>query len=141
MNISIFTPDTKTAKQLPLFTARVSAGFPSPAEDHMERSLDLNELLIEHEAATFFVKVEGESMNNAQISSGDILIVDRSLQPKEGAIVVAILNGEFTVKRITYQKGALFLLPENETYKPIEITKEMDFLVWGVVTYVIHKAK
>jgi len=141
MKLSFFTPDTSSEKALPLFTARVSAGFPSPAEDHMERKLDLNELLIEHEAATFFVKVEGESMINANISPGDILIVDRAIPPKEGSIIIAIVNGEFTVKRITYKNDSLFLLPENDAYKPLEVTPEMDFLTWGVVTYVIHKAR
>ncbi len=141
MKLSFYSPDTSTEKELPLFTARVSAGFPSPAEDHMERKLDLNELLIEHEAATFFVKVEGESMIDAHISPGDILIVDRAVPPKEGSIIIATLNGEFTVKRITYKDDSLTLLPENDAYEPITITEDIDFSTWGVVTYIIHKAR
>lgn len=141
MKLSIFSADISSKKSLPLFTAHVSAGFPSPAEGDMDRKLDLNELLIEHEAATFFVKVEGESMINAHISPGDILIVDRSLYPREGAIIIAIIHGEFTVKRITYKNDSLYLLPENEAYQPIEVTSDIDFSIWGVVTYVIHKAR
>ena len=126
---------------LPLFLANVQAGFPSPAEDYLDKTLDLNELLIAHPAATFFVRVMGDSMRNAGILSGDVLIVDRSLEAIDNAIVIAIINGEFTVKRLSKKEGHVFLVPENPSYPIVEITPESDFQVWGVVTYVIHKAR
>lgn len=127
---------------IPVFLSRVHAGFPSPAEDYMENRLDLNELVIQHPAATFFVRVEGESMADANIHSGDILVVDRALQASNGKIIVAVINGEFTVKRLTLQSnGAAYLVPENPRYSSIKIDLDSDFHVWGVVTYVIHKAR
>lgn len=135
----IFGFQKKVKQELPLFISKISAGFPSPADDYVENKLDLNEHLIEHPAATFFVKVEGNSMNNAGIYSGDILIVDRSLEPSDKKIVVAVVNGDFTVKRIKKTQDKLYLMPENPVYNPIEINQDMDFEIWGVVTYVIHK--
>jgi DNA polymerase V len=126
---------------LPIFLANVQAGFPSPAEDYLDKTLDLNALLISHPAATFFVRVVGDSMQNAGICSGDVLIVDRSLEVCENAIVIAIVNGEFTVKRFLKKEGRIFLAPENPAYPILEIAPESDFQVWGVVAYVIHKAK
>ncbi|MBU0580138.1 MAG: translesion error-prone DNA polymerase V autoproteolytic subunit [Candidatus Margulisbacteria bacterium] len=134
-----FTNQTK--QKIPLFTVGISAGFPSPADDFIEKKLDLNEHLIKHPAATFFVRISGDSMQNAGIHSGDILVVDRAEKPSDGKIVVALLNGEFVVKRIKKQQNKIFLLPENSKYKPLEVTKEMDFEVWGVVLYVIHQPK
>jgi DNA polymerase V len=124
---------------IPLASSPVSAGFPSPADDHVEQHLDLNEYLVKHPAATFFVRVDGDSMLGAGIRSGDILIVDRSLEADDGRVVVAVIDGEFTVKRILKNNGKLFLAPENEAYEPIEIKEEMDFEVWGVVAYAVHK--
>jgi DNA polymerase V len=124
--------------EFPLFVVRVAAGFPSPADDYIENNLDLNDFLIEHPAATFFVRVTGDSMTGAGINSGDILIVDRALTPRKGSIVVAILNGEFTVKRLSRVNGKIFLLPENPAYDPVEITESCGFEVWGVVAHVIH---
>lgn len=121
-----------------LFSAKVSAGFPSPAESFADRKIDLNDELIKHPAATFFVRVEGDSMQGAGIMSEDILIVDRSLTAKDGSIVVAILNGEFTVKRLKKTKSHYELVAENKKYAPIAITAEMDFSVWGVVIHAIH---
>ena len=126
---------------LPLFDTPVSAGFPSPADDYVDIYLDLNKQLIEHPNATFYVRVKGSSMKNSQISHGDLLIVDRSLEPQNNDIVLGVLNGEFTVKKLIINKGNVFLMPENENYHPIKITEEMDFQVWGVVSYVIHDAK
>ena len=123
----------------PLFAVPVKAGFPSPAEDYLEQNLDLNEHLIQHPAATFFVRVDGESMKGAGIHKDDILIVDRSLEPTNGKIVIAVINGEFTVKRIRLHQDKVFLEPENPQFSPIEINPNWDFQVWGVVTYVIHK--
>ena len=123
----------------PLFLVRIAAGFPSPADDYIEKHLDLNEHLIKHPSATFFLKVEGESMINAGIHNGDILIVDRSLEASDKKIIVAVVNGELTVKRVRKKKGKLFLVPENDDFTPLCVTEEMDFQVWGVVTSVIHK--
>ncbi|HBR15527.1 MAG TPA: peptidase S24 [Candidatus Omnitrophica bacterium] len=139
MKITSISPcETGTKLQLPLFLSRVRAGFPSPADDYLDKKLDLNEHLIQHPAATFFVKVKGDSMINAGIQSGDILIVDRSLEPRDKRIVVAILNGEFTVKRIQKKNNKLYLVPENDAFPPMEITPAMDFEIWGVVIHVIH---
>ena len=139
--IEIYRCDIKPDHSMkrPLFISPVKAGFPSPAEDHVDKKLDLNELLIKHPAATFFVRVSGDSMMDAGIRSGDLLVVDKSLEASDGHIVVAILNDEFTVKRLSKHHGQVFLCPENETYKKIEITEEDRFSVWGVVTSVIHQ--
>lgn len=107
----------------------------------MEETLDLNQLLISHPAATFFVRVSGTSMIDANICDGDVLIVNRSLEAKHKDIVIAVLGGEFTVKRLIQKGTKLFLQPENKAYPPIEVSEEEDFQVWGVVTYVIHKAR
>ncbi len=138
--LTFFTPKITTPCPLPLFLASVKAGFPSPADDFLEKKLDLNEHLIRHPAATFFVRVDGDSMQGAGIHRGDILIIDRSLEAQDGKIVVAVINGEFTVKRIRFGNGALVLEPENPRYAPIRIDPDSDFQVWGVVTYIIHQA-
>jgi DNA polymerase V len=126
--------------RLPLFLTPVKAGFPSPADDFMERALDLNEHLIQHPAATFFVRVDGDSMTGAGMTRGDILIVDRSLEARDGCIVIAVINGEFTVKRLRMDNGGIQLEADHPRYPPIRIQKEWDFQIWGVVTYTIHKA-
>lgn len=139
LKITSISPCEVSGKhELPLFLSKVRAGFPSPADDYLDKRIDLNEHLIQHPAATFFVKVKGDSMVNAGIQSGDILIVDRSLEPRDKRIVVAILNGEFTVKRIRKKNNKLYLVSENEAFAAIEITPEMDFEIWGVVIHVIH---
>ena len=137
---SIYKTVCDSSQQLPLYLAKISAGFPSPGEDYIDKKLDLNEYIVKHPAATFFVRVEGDSMVNAGIHDGDLLIVDRSLEPAHGKIVIAAINGEMTVKRIQKQKEKLYLIPENDDFKPLEITEDSGFQVWGVVTYVIHKA-
>ena len=137
--ISISTLDDQTSYELPLLHAQVSAGFPSPADDYTEQKLDLNKHLIKHPAATFFVRVEGDSMINAGIQSGDLLIVDRAMEVTNNVIVVAYVNGEFTVKRIAKKGNRQYLVPESPHYSPLEITAEMDFTTWGVVTFVIHQ--
>lgn len=134
----IYKCDVKTKRELPLFLSRVRAGFPSPADDYLDKKLDLNEFLVKHPAATFLVKVKGDSMIKAGITSGDILVVDRSLEPKDKKIVVAVVNGEFTVKRVSKKRDKLFLVSENEAYAPIEIKEGTDFEIWGVVLHVIH---
>ncbi|MBU0501587.1 MAG: translesion error-prone DNA polymerase V autoproteolytic subunit [Gammaproteobacteria bacterium] len=123
---------------LPLYGSKVSAGFPSPADDYLEGTLDLNEHLVKHPAATFFVRVSGDSMLNAGIHPGDILVVDRSLTPVSGRIVIAALDGELTVKRFDQRNGRTRLLAENPAYAPIEIQDGNELHIWGVVTNVIH---
>ena len=129
----------RTELELPFYLATVSAGFPSPADDFIDKTLDLNEHLVEHPEATFFVRVCGDSMLDAGIRSGDTLVVDRALAPANNKIVIAALNGELTVKRIRKVGGRLFLAPENPAFAPIEVGEEESFEIWGVVTYVIHK--
>jgi DNA polymerase V len=136
--VEIIKPTSGEIVELPIFLESVSAGFPSPAEDYMEGKLDLNKYLIKNPSATFFVRVTGDSMINAGIYSGDILIVDRSLSPKDSSIVIAVIDSELLVKRMQYIKNKIYLSPENPKFEPIEITGEMNFEVWGVVTTVIH---
>jgi DNA polymerase V len=124
--------------RLPLFENPVVAGFPSPADDDIEDKLDLNELLIKHPSATFFLRVSGSSMINAGIHHNDILIVDRSISPAHGKIVIAAVNGELTVKRLHLEKQKVQLVAENPAYPPIEIKEGSDLHIWGVVTSVIH---
>ncbi|XBS22536.1 translesion error-prone DNA polymerase V autoproteolytic subunit [Methylomarinum sp. Ch1-1] len=124
---------------MPLFTGKVAAGFPSPADDYVEKTLDLNELLIQKPAATFFVRAEGESMLGAGIHPNDILVVDRSIEPAVGKIVICALNGELTVKRLKSLGRNMVLAAENPDYADIVVDEEVDLVVWGVVTNVIHK--
>jgi len=137
--LEFYTAHVAQSIALPLFESRIPAGFPSPADDYMELELDLNKHLIKHPAATFYAKVKGNSMQDAGIHDGDMLIVDRALEPQEQDVVVCILDGEFTVKRVGYREGDLYLLPANDAYRPIRVTHENTFQVWGVVAYVIHK--
>lgn len=131
-------PKRERGHALPLYGCKVSAGFPSPADDYLEGTLDLNEYLVKHPAATFFVRVSGDSMLNAGIHPGDILVVDRSIEASSGRIVIAALDGELTVKRFDRRNGITRLLAENPTYAPIEIKEGNELHVWGVVTNVIH---
>jgi DNA polymerase V len=126
------------SQKLDLFLSPIPAGFPSPASDYVDKSIDLNEILIKNKVATFLVRAIGDSMIEAGIFSGDILIIDKSITPANKNIVVAILNGEFTVKRFVKDRNRIFLQPENKKYKNIEISDEDDFKIWGVVTFVIH---
>lgn len=126
------------ALALPLFTGKVAAGFPSPADDYVEKTLDLNELLIQKPAATFFVRAQGESMLGAGIHPNDILVVDRSLEAVSGKIVICALNGELAVKRLKQMAGQWFLASENPYYADIPLHEELELVIWGVVTSVIH---
>ncbi len=126
-------------KAIPLYGALVAAGFPSPADDFVENDLNLDEHIVKHPAATFFVRVQGSSMIQANIFSGDILVVDRSIPPVSGQIVIAALNGELTVKRIKRLNQQTWLVAENELFPSIEITSEESVVMWGVVTWVLHK--
>jgi DNA polymerase V len=163
-NPKIYKPELKTSYKLPIFITPVRAGFPSPATDYEEAKLDLNTHLIAHPNATFFVHIDGDSMIDAKIQSGDIAIVDRSLEAVNGDVILAVIDGDFTIKRLEIRdkKGEIIkdlkqknakltiatqntkqirLLPENPEFEPIEITGNMTFQVWGVVTSVIHKMR
>lgn len=135
---NVFRPVVTQPRGFPLYGSKVAAGFPSPADDYIESKLDLNQYLVKRPAATFFVRVEGESMIKAGIHPDDILVVDRSIKPSNGKIVIAVLNGELTVKRLKINGKAVSLLPENDHFQPIMINDEMNFSIWGVVTNVIH---
>jgi DNA polymerase V len=123
----------------PLLLCGISAGLPTPADDYIDWLLDLNELLIKNPPATFFVKVAGDSMTGAGINSGDTLIVDRSIEAANGKIVIAVVNGELTVKRLLKSNNSYRLIAENPNYAPLEINEESQFEIWGVVTSVIHQ--
>ena len=140
-NLEFFTVSVESKKETPFIDTMVSAGFPSPADDYLDLPIDLNEYLVENTAATFYIRVSGNSMQDEGIDDGDLLVVDRSKTPKNNDIVIGVLNGEFTVKKIQKTKTKLFMVAANKEYKKIEITEEMDFSVWGVVTYVIHKTR
>lgn len=125
----------------PLFGHKVRAGFPSPADDYVEALLDLNEHLIEHQEATFFVQATGDSMIGAGIRDGSLLVVDRALEPKHGDIVIAVVDGELTVKRLEKRRGRIRLVAENPAYAPIEFKDGQELTIWGVVTSVIQRLK
>ena len=125
--------------EIPFLKFSAHAGFPSPAEDFLEPGLNLNQYLIQNSAATFCVKVKGDSMVGSKITIGDILIVDRSLSPQNQNIILAILNGNFVVKKLLISNNDFYLLSDNKYANQIKINSEMEFYVWGVVTYVIHK--
>ena len=139
--LDFFTPDFTTLLELPLAGTAIAAGFPSPAEEYVEIALDLNKELIKHPASTFYARVKGDSMVDAGIQDGDLLVIDKALEPKEGAIAVCYLDGEFTVKRLAVREDGVYLIPANAEFKPIRITEENEFLVWGIVAYVIHKPR
>ena len=137
--LTFFKPELNSEIKLPYSNHGVSAGFPSPAMDFMESSIDLNQVLVENPTATFYVQVEGNSMIDAGIHDKDLLVVDRSLEPRNNKIAICLLDGEFTVKRIRLENNELFLMPENPNYQPIKITEENQLIIWGIVTYVIKK--
>ena len=138
--IDFYSVDKTALEKIPLFEGGVSAGFPSAADDYMDMDLDLHDHLVQNPSSTFCVKAIGESMKDAGIQTGDVMIVDRSLEPKNRSIVLAVIDGDFTVKRVNVNDNELYLMPENDTFTPIKITEEMDFQIWGVVTFIIHKA-
>jgi DNA polymerase V len=125
--------------RLPLYSSKVQAGFPSPSEDYVDSRLDINEYLIKHPASTFLLEVSGDSMIDAAICEGDKLVVDKSIEPAHGKIVIASVDGQFTVKRLKYEGGEKYLMPENKKYPPIKIENGSDVRFWGVVTGIIRK--
>lgn len=135
--LTFYLPDYESDLKIPFIKEGVSAGFPSPAADFMENNIDLNKELSENPLATFYIKVKGNSMIDAGINDKDVLVVDRSLEPRDNKIAICFVDGEFTVKRIKLEKECLYLLPENPSYPPIKVTEENQFIIWGIVTYVI----
>ena len=136
---SLSTPTVGRLCRLPLLVGRASAGFPSPAADHYDKRLDLNEHLVLHPEATFFLRVKGDSMIGAGIHDGDLLVVDRSIEPAHSRVVIAALDGELTVKRLHHQRGKILLRADNPEYPDIEIRNGQELQIWGVVAHVIHK--
>ncbi|MFV5694480.1 LexA family protein [Flavobacterium sp. LB3P122] len=137
--LTFFLPDFESDLKVPFVSEGVSAGFPSPAADFMEANIDLNKELSENPMATFYIKVNGNSMIDAGINDKDVLVVDRSLEPQNNKIAICFIDGEFTVKRIQLEKDCLYLMPENPNYSPIKVTEENQLIIWGIVTYVIKK--
>ncbi|MES2573595.1 MAG: translesion error-prone DNA polymerase V autoproteolytic subunit [Bacteroidota bacterium] len=137
--LTFFTPDLESELRIPFIKDGVSAGFPSPAADFMENSIDLNKALSENPLATFYIRVNGNSMIDAGINHEDVLVIDRSLEPQNNKIAICFIDGEFTVKRIKLEKDCLYLMPENPNYSPIKVTEENQLIIWGIVTYVIKK--
>lgn len=135
--VRLYASATEVELSLPLVTGGISAGFPSPALDFVDVSIDMNKYLIKHPSATFYGRVKGDSLRNAGIDDGDLLVIDRSLALTAGKIAVCYVDGEFTAKRVEVRGDTIWLMPANEKYQPIKVTAEQDFLVWGVVTHVI----
>ena len=134
----IYRFNDKESSGVDLYITSINAGFPSPAEDHVDVSLNLNDYLVKHPSSTFYIYVKGDSMIGSGIYDGDLMVVDRSLEPQSNNVVVAVIDGEFTVKKIYKNKNQIYLLPDNKNYKPIHIKEGMDFQVWGIVTHSIH---
>lgn len=138
-NIDIFTPDDGNSIEIPLSSERVAAGFPSPAEEFTTQGLDLNRKLIKNPASTFYARVSGLSMVDEGINDGDLLVIDKSIEPYDGCLAVCFIDGEFTLKRFEKHDGYGLLVPANKDFKAIKVTADNDFCIWGIVTYLIKK--
>ncbi|OJU39574.1 MAG: peptidase S24 [Bacteroidales bacterium 45-6] len=139
--LEIYRAETNVELSLPIADDGIKAGFPSPAQDFMDLAIDLNKELVRHPASTFYGRVRGDSMQGAGVYDGDILIIDKSLEPQNGDMAVCFVDGEFTIKHIRIEKEVVWLIPANDHYKPIKVTEENDFLIWGIVTYSIKKQR
>ena len=137
--LNFFTPKKENGLGQWLAEEGISAGFPSPADDFKETRISLDRELVKNKEATFYARVSGDSMVGAGLDDGDLLVIDRSLNPENGKIAVCLIDGEFTVKRIKKEKNKLYLIPENKEYRPIELKEENELIIWGVVEYVIKK--
>ncbi len=137
--INFFTPKKQNGIGQWLAAEGISAGFPSPADDFKETRISLDKELVKNKEATFYARVSGDSMVGAGLDDGDLLIIDRSKNPENGKIVVCLIDGDFTVKRIKKEKEKLYLMPENRKYKPLELKEENELVIWGIVEYVIKK--
>jgi len=136
-NLTFFSVDTNENLAIPLVEGGISAGFPSPAQDFLDIAIDLNKELIKNPATTFYARVNGDSMKDVGIDSGDLVIIDKSLTPENGKIAVCYVDGEFTMKKIKLEKNCCWLLPANKNYKPIKVTKDNNFIIWGIVVHLI----
>ena len=136
-SLDFYLPDQRIRLKLPLYDNGISAGFPSPADDFLDTSIDLNKELIKNKSTTFFARVKGSSMVGAGIDDGDLLIIDKSIKPKSNDIAVCFIDGDFTVKRIDITKDIIWLVAENKKYKPIKVTADNDFTIWGIVINII----
>ena len=134
--LQFFTPDT-SGQGVWLAGEGVSAGFPSPADDFKETRISLDKVAVKNEAATFYARVDGQSMIGAGLDDGDLLVIDRSLEPQDGKIAVCLIDGDFTVKRLKVEKDCIWLMAENKRYKPILVTEENELMIWGIVTHVL----
>ena len=134
--LHFFNPDT-SGQGVWLAGEGVSAGFPSPADDFKETRISLDKVAVKNEAATFYARVAGQSMIGAGLDDGDLLVIDRSLEPQDGKIAVCLIDGEFTVKRLKVEKKCIWLMAENKRYKPIQVTEENELMIWGIVTHVL----
>ena len=137
--ISFFKPNLDESNSIPLTNNNISAGFPSPADDFKEIRISLDKEIIKNEEATFYARVDGESMLGAGLNDGDLIVIDRSEEPKNGSIAVCFLDGEFTVKRLKLKNREIYLMPENSKYSPIKIGEVNELSIWGIVTYVVKK--
>ena len=137
--LNFFVPKTDNGIGQWLAEEGISAGFPSPADDFKEIRISLDKELVKNKEATFYARVDGDSMVGAGLEDGDLLVIDRSLNPENGKIAICLVDGEFTVKRIKKEKNKLYLMPENKKYEPIELKEENELIIWGVVEYVIKK--
>jgi len=137
--LNFFTPKKENGIGQWLAEEGISAGFPSPADDFKETRISLDRELVKNKEATFYARVSGDSMIEAGLDDGDLLVIDRSKNPENGKIAICLVDGEFTVKRIKKEKNKLYLMAENKKYKPIELKEENELIIWGVVEYVIKK--
>lgn len=140
MGIEILFTEQRSELGLHYVGKQISAGFPSPAEDYLELTLDLNKALVKNPSSTFYGRVKGLSMKDAGVDDGDLLVIDKSLSYKSGALAICFVNGEFTLKGIKVEGNTIYLMPANKDYQPIVVNEDADFLVWGIVTYIIKKA-
>ncbi len=136
-NIDFYSAIVESELELPFVSSGISAGFPSPADDFIDTGIDLNKELIKNPYSTFYGRVRGDSMKDLGIHNGDLLVIDKSLEPQNGKIAVCYIDGEFTVKTIKIENDCCWLVPANENYKPIKVTADNNFMVWGIVINVI----
>ena len=139
--LDFYSANTSSVLELPLAEGGIAAGFPSPAQDYIDLSIDLNKELINNPSSTFYARVKGSSMIDAGISDGDILVVDKSLEPQDGDTAVCYIDGDFTLKYIRIEADAVYLVPANPNFQPIKVTEDNNFCIWGIVTYSIKNHK
>jgi DNA polymerase V len=139
--LDFFTANTSSHVELPFMDGGIAAGFPSPAQDYIDLKIDLNTELITNPSSTFYARVKGTSMQDAGIMDGDILVIDKSLEPKDGDTAVCFIDGEFTLKYIKFETDVIYLVPANSKFEPIKVTEDNNFCIWGIVTYSIKNHK